>query len=330
MLNKSRYSQCGMTIIELMVGLTVGLIVVGMVVSVYITSLGTSSDTLKSSRLNQEMSAIINIMANDIRRAGYAFADGQDWDNPDPLTGAVDPDDLENALEPSTNPFNQVNTANNALTTALRGWQYTGAAWVDKTAVDAAPNVSQCRDPATNQGVCGCIVYGYDANMGDDLADAGKSVVDNNEFFGFRFNAADNSISMRRTHNLSGGDAPNSCTSGQWDRLNDQSSTEILELSFDLSGSSCVNSSEPDENDNDGDGYPTAGMDSYDILAEDDEVDCYRTAPSPVSGQTVRTVERRDVLITLRARLKDDPQVQGVMTQRVAVRNDLVRNFIGP
>lgn len=274
---RARLTQGGMTVIELLVGLTVGLIVVGMVLSVYLTTLNTSGDTLKSSRLNQEMSAILNIMANDIRRAGYAFPDGPDWDDP---TGA-DPDDQDNFTEPSTGPFSLLGS------TALE---------VHDTATDA------------DQGSTGngdCIVYGYDASMGD--ADADNDVRDDNEFFGFRYNAADMSISMRRALNWTGGVAPNSCANGTWDRLNDEASTEITALNFSLAGSSCVNSAEPDG----------VGADT------DNEADCYITVPAAGSG--VRTVERRDVLITLSARLKDAPEVVATMEQRVSVRNDMVR-----
>lgn len=293
-INKRRCYQGGMTLIELMIGMTVGLIVVGMVTGIYISALGTSSDTLKASRLNQEMSAILNIMVNDIRRAGYANVDGVDWDG-----GGVN--DFQNLLEPSTNPFNLVNTADNTLTTALRGHQYTGGAWVDKTEVDADPttNVSQCHDPASGEGACGCIVYGYDKSN--------NGLPGDNEFVGFRYNADDSSISMRTAHDLSGGAAPNTCGGTGWYRMNDQDSIKVTKLIFDLSGSTCVNTDEPDGND-------------ADTVAE---IDCYTTVPANDSG--AHTVERRDVLITLEAQLVDDSSVKAQMQQRVSVRNDLVR-----
>lgn len=67
--------ESGFTIVELMVGLVVGMLVLGGVLSVYLTTIKTSGSTLNSSRLNQELGAIMNIMANDIRRAGY-WGDG--------------------------------------------------------------------------------------------------------------------------------------------------------------------------------------------------------------------------------------------------------------
>lgn len=282
MLSRSRYSQNGLTVIELLVGMTVGLLVVGMVLSVYLTTLGTSGDTLKASRLNQEIAAIMNIMVNDIRRAGYAFPDGPDWDDP----GGADPDDMDNYQEPTTNPFNQIGV------TALE-------------VRDAATDTDQ-----GSQGNGDCIVYGYDASMGDgDGVD--DDVRDDDEFFGFRYNADTDAIMMRRALDWTGGDVANSCAAdaGTWETLNDESNIEITSLDFDLAGSSCINSAEPDGNGND----------------DDAESDCYNTVPTPGSGH--RTVERRDVLITINARLVDDPQVTTTMVQRVAVRNDLVRQY---
>lgn len=61
----------GFTLIELMIALVLGLFVVGVTISVYLLSARGSSDTIKSARLNHDMEMVMNIMANDIRRAGY-------------------------------------------------------------------------------------------------------------------------------------------------------------------------------------------------------------------------------------------------------------------
>ncbi|TNG02134.1 MAG: hypothetical protein EP297_01515 [Gammaproteobacteria bacterium] len=87
--------QRGVTLVELMIGTLVGLIVIGGVLTVYLGVARSSADTLKSSRLNQEMNAVMNIMANDIRRSGF-------W-------GTVNPN------EPQTNPFNVVGADQTAL-----------------------------------------------------------------------------------------------------------------------------------------------------------------------------------------------------------------------
>lgn len=282
-LRNGRFYQYGVTITELLVGMTVGLIVVGMVLNVYLTTLGTSGDTLKSGRLNHEMAAIMKIMANDIRRAGYADHDlVPDWDG----------DGLINYLDPTSNPFNE------------RG--------VSALEVRSATNVDQLE-----QGDGPCIVYAYDFVR--------DGALEEEESFGFRLNTVNNSVEMRRS--IAVGEAINTCAdttvddddattdpspdADGWVTLNDENATEITNLNFDLGDSSCVNSAEPNNDDDDGDG----------VTDEEEEADCYAVPPS--AGDF--TVERRDVVITLEARLVDDTSVRSTLSQRVAVRNDLVR-----
>lgn len=132
-----RGKEGGMSLIELMVAMAVGLIVVGAVLSVYLMTLGTSSSTLQSSRLNQEVSAIMNIMVNDIRRAGYANAAAGDWGGDAALS---------NYEKPSLNPFNQ------------RG----------STALEVHDAADADQDSLGNGS---CIVYAYDANRNGALND---------------------------------------------------------------------------------------------------------------------------------------------------------------
>ncbi len=318
MLSRMLVSQRGVTIIELMVGMTVGLIVVGMVLSVYLTTVRSSGDTLSSSRLNQEMGAIMSIMVNDIRRAGYAnpavVNKSYDWD--DPL--GVDPDDVDNIEEPTTNPFN------------LPG----------STALEVHDNMTDDNDVMTdgdpNTTAGSCILYAYDASNGDDDANAGDTngdgyrIRENDEFFGFRRDDTDDTVQMRTSVDVGAGGVINACNGENqvWARLNDPNLVIITDLSFDLFFSSCINVSEPDIVDNDGDGYPAAGAVAGDIDPEMDEVNCYDfkgngTVPAP--GSEAKTVERRDVEITMTGQLADDASVQITMVQRVSVRNDLIR-----
>lgn len=93
--------QIGMTITELMVGLVVGMLLMGGITSVYLSTIKSSSSTLNASRLNQEMSAIMNIMANDIRRAAY-------WN------GGV-------KANPKNNPFSQAGSTELSVQTNSSG-----------------------------------------------------------------------------------------------------------------------------------------------------------------------------------------------------------------
>ncbi len=204
----SRNVQRGFTLIELLVAMAVGLVVLGGVLSVYLTTIRTSHATLQASRLNQEMAAILNIMANDIRRAGY-WGDG-------------------NVSTPDANPFSQVDTATAANTTAVRV-HYTddnGANYTDKTEEVIFAN---------RQG--SCITYAYDRNGDGDL--------DDDEKFGFRWDGqSDDGILMRRSA-PGGTGGTNICNSNTdiWESLTDTGTIEITGtgLNFSLEDSSCLN-----------------------------------------------------------------------------------------
>jgi type IV pilus assembly protein PilW len=67
--------QRGFSLIELMVSITLGLIVLAALAALLGLTVRGSTETLRSARLNQDLSAVLEVMANDIRRAGYT--DGQ-------------------------------------------------------------------------------------------------------------------------------------------------------------------------------------------------------------------------------------------------------------
>lgn len=71
MLTNNRKSQHGINLVELMIGLVVGLIVLAAMSAVYLNTARGSRDTLNANRLNQDLRAIMDIMVADIRRAGY-------------------------------------------------------------------------------------------------------------------------------------------------------------------------------------------------------------------------------------------------------------------
>jgi len=59
-----------------MVGITVGMIVIASAVSFYMTSLNNSSRTLSHARLNEDLNTVMQLMVNEIRRAGYGLSLG--------------------------------------------------------------------------------------------------------------------------------------------------------------------------------------------------------------------------------------------------------------
>ncbi|MDD5578391.1 MAG: prepilin-type N-terminal cleavage/methylation domain-containing protein [Methylobacter sp.] len=77
--------QSGLTLIEIMIALLIGLIIIAATITIYITTIKGSSDTLKSARLNHDLESAMALMVNDIRRAGYwggAIAGADSTKNP--------------------------------------------------------------------------------------------------------------------------------------------------------------------------------------------------------------------------------------------------------
>ena len=147
-----------------------------------------------------------------------------------------------------------------------------------------------------------CVTYTYDMNSNGSL--------ESEEFTGFRLSGG---VVQMRT---SGAAGTASCASADdvWEDLTDAAQINVTTLNFDLAGSVCLNTREPDGLDNDGSG----GIDNT------EEVDCYR-APLPAVASGDVTVETREVIITVGGTLADDAFVRLVQSQTVRVRNELIR-----
>lgn len=63
--------QTGLTLIEMMIASLLGLIVTGGVLTIYLSSIRGSTDIANSARLNYDLDSVMQLMVNDIRRAGY-------------------------------------------------------------------------------------------------------------------------------------------------------------------------------------------------------------------------------------------------------------------
>jgi type IV pilus assembly protein PilW len=76
-----------MTLIELMIGMVIGLVVLGASTTAYLSSMSAQTTNLGLVRLNQDMRAAIDIISRDIRRAGFVTSLPDDYgeflvDNP--------------------------------------------------------------------------------------------------------------------------------------------------------------------------------------------------------------------------------------------------------
>ncbi|EEG07814.1 PilW family protein [Pseudogulbenkiania ferrooxidans] len=94
MLTRSR--QHGVSLIELMVSVGLGLVLLLGMTSFLTTSLKSNTSTMKAARLDQELRAILLLISRDVRRAGY-------WGNASSGVGV--------GAAAYSNPFGTVNTA---------------------------------------------------------------------------------------------------------------------------------------------------------------------------------------------------------------------------
>jgi len=128
--------QKGFNLIELMIASMLGIVVTGGALSMYISTIKAGADIAKSARLNYDLDTTMQLMVNDIRRAGY-------WGG-----GVVSGDDtfLLN------NNFNTASTTLNIRTVAL-----------------------PTTDPTPNTGDCILYSYDVDGNgqVGEDPANPG-------------------------------------------------------------------------------------------------------------------------------------------------------------
>ena len=82
MLNNRRKRTAGVSLVELMIGIVVGLVVLWGISSVYVNTARGSRTTTTANQLNQDMRAVMDIMVNDIRRAGFSGASANSAANP--------------------------------------------------------------------------------------------------------------------------------------------------------------------------------------------------------------------------------------------------------
>lgn len=63
--------QNGLSLIEVMISLAIGLFLLIAILSIYGIGVRSNADILRSAQLNNDMEAVMNLIINDIRRAGY-------------------------------------------------------------------------------------------------------------------------------------------------------------------------------------------------------------------------------------------------------------------
>ncbi len=90
--------QQGFTLVELMVGMVVGLIVISGVIALYITVIQGSAFATREARLTQETRISIDFMTDDLRRAGYSHSERLREQEDGPVINPFMEDDLNIAI----------------------------------------------------------------------------------------------------------------------------------------------------------------------------------------------------------------------------------------
>lgn len=140
--------QQGLTLIELMISLVLGLFLIAATLNIYIGTVRSSSDTLKATRLNHDLEMAMSLMMNDIRRAGR-------W------SGAM----ME--ADSRSNPFTQATTD-----IRIRNFATPTAVVMTGNCILYSYDANAILDTDTN---------------GDGVLDADK-IPEADEFYGFRLN----------------------------------------------------------------------------------------------------------------------------------------------
>lgn len=211
--------QRGMSLIELMIALTMGLFLLLGLSTFLTTTLKSNTAAVRLASLDQELRAIMTLMARDVRRAGY-------WGSPDmPISGVY-----------PTGALSMIGKGSTAYTAG------TG------TTFAAMSGVAGLLDPlpaASRTTTTGCILYSYDGPNNATAASViypaassifpnGNGLQDTNEHFGF-FLSSDGVVMMSTggatTCPAITATAATAATAG-WDYLSDRGNTKITALSF--------------------------------------------------------------------------------------------------
>lgn len=72
----ARNTQKGLTLIEMMIAMILGLFVTAVIITVFSTTVRSNVENMKMIRLNQELRGAMTFMADEIKRAGYSADPG--------------------------------------------------------------------------------------------------------------------------------------------------------------------------------------------------------------------------------------------------------------
>lgn len=130
----------GFSLIELMISVLLGMILIGSVLALVITVMGSNTETIRNTRLTQELRTLVEVMGREAERARLIADPFNNIGNPpvagNPNVGATNPnalidDDTDGCLRFSyAEPDGSAGTNNTAVTFVLRN----GAVFAGRTA----------------------------------------------------------------------------------------------------------------------------------------------------------------------------------------------------
>ena len=65
-------NQKGLTLIEMMIAMVIGLLIVGTVITMFITNVRSNRDNVSMTRLNQELRGVMTFISDELKRSGYS------------------------------------------------------------------------------------------------------------------------------------------------------------------------------------------------------------------------------------------------------------------
>jgi type IV pilus assembly protein PilW len=213
----------GVSLVETLVGLAVGLIVLTGAITMFMSSARYNSMTLSSAHLDQELRSAMSLISHDLRRAGYSAIEGDRDTN---LDGTVDIDDLR--LNPFSSGIVDVATgnlageaANSCITYAYNLDEEAGETVnVGGVVIAKPPTIGVCSNGCTLSGAFSSTPIFTPVNLPFDN--------DSMEMFGFRLR--EEALQMRTGL---GGASTFDCSSGTWESYTNDA-VEITQLNFNL------------------------------------------------------------------------------------------------
>ncbi len=288
--------QSGFGLVELMIGLLVGMIVVAAALSLLSTTMASSNDNIKMTRLDQELRQVISMLTRDLRRVTI-------WDPAVDVTrvSLAHPLTLSaihgNVTVTSSSGnladigakavggilvFKNGSTVYRGNITAYNSGSYSvtiSTAWpatvVDVNGVPAS-SWSILRPESTITTASGtCILFVYETDASGIYTNYSASTPSTpNEFFGYRYDSTANAVETRTS-------SAGTCAGGggNWDNLTDENTIKITNFSVTDNSPAALTSS----------GF---------------------------------TIAVRVFTISITGQLKSDPSVERTLQETVRVRND--------